>query len=113
MTIDHTPTNYNLETKKFSKLVNYGWAITRNGKTGADVYGYANHAYGPYNTKYTRQEILDRGRVFRLVDKHGNVCVYGRYLDDKNDISSKPLEEYGYVFGCTTIEYADNVDGNT
>lgn len=83
----------------------YGWVITED-----KFHPNYTFAMGPSGCKFSREEILEKGLAFRMLDDDHEVYVYGRCMsDEEGGIGEEyfgPLDDYGTPgLGCTMIQY--------
>lgn len=96
----------------------YGWLITRDVlydmvDAPEDVDGLINEAgtHGPSDAVLTREQILEHGVEFQMLDDDGELYYEGVVAwatDYKNGSGFEPLDDFGRGnAGCTEIRYRD------
>ena len=94
----------------------YGWLITRDMFAEEDARGGNPHVdevgtCGPSRTTLTREQILEHGIEFQMLEDDGEVYYEGRIAwaaDYKGGSGFEPLDDFGRGnAGCTEIRYRD------
>ena len=98
----------------------YGWVITRDVLANAartepdhdpDDSIDDTGAYGPRDAKLTREQIIEYGVKFQMLDDDGELCYEGFIAwaaDYTNGTGFEPLDDFGMPnAGCTEIRYKD------
>lgn len=93
----------------------YGWIITRDylfeENEKHPVEGIENKSdvgiIGGSDTKYTKEEILSKGVLFRMKDDDGELYYEGKLL---GGYGFEPLDDFGTPnAGCTSIWYKEKM----